>query len=230
MLNKYMTRHSKEKLEQVRNLRKNGSSINEISKNLGLPKTTVWHHIRKVQVQDAFKQLWRSKRGGGEQRSARNWITAETEAKKILNGEHSRLAMCAAMLYWAEGDKKACNMMNTDPKLIQLYLIFLNTVLEIPRSRITYEIKCFTGMKGEDCKNYWVENLKLDKDEPNIVLGYNDGSSSGRSPFGICRIRVKNGSSILKITHALIRFSYSNLIGLETPINQWIVYKRYKYK
>ncbi len=216
--------HSDNKIQSIKELRSRGFSINEIVKELQVPKTTVWHHIRHVEVNQAFRDILKSKRGGSSNRSKKDWEEAESQAEQILRGEQSKLAIAAAMLYWGEGGKKECDIINTDPKLMQLYLKFLYDVLGIAKERIKFAIRVFTGMDQEACVKYWVDNLNIDPN--NIVVRYNDGGVSGKAKYGMCRITLKKGSKILKLMHSLIRLSFSDIMGLATPVPLWIEYRK----
>src|ERR1051326_3543164 len=130
--------HSDTKINQIKEMRKQGYSIGDIVLALSVPKTTVWHHIQHVKVEEPFKAALSSRRGGSAARSKREWEEAEFKARQILSGEHSKLAIAAAMLYWGEGGKKSCDIINTDPKLIQLYLKFLYHVLGLAPEQIKF--------------------------------------------------------------------------------------------
>lgn len=218
--------HSDIKINKIKELRKSGYSINEIVVFLSVPKTTVWHHIRNVVVPDPFKQILISKRGGSAVRSKKEWEEAEKRAREILLGEKAMLAISAAMLYWGEGGKKVCDIINTDPKLLQLYLKFLYDVIGVPPDKIKFSIRIFTGMIPEECLKYWASNLGIDENK--IILRYNDGGVSGKAKYGMCRVTLKKGSKLLKLMHSLIRLSFSDLMGLENPLPQWIDYQRLK--
>lgn len=128
------------------------------------------------------------------------------------------------MLYWGEGGKKVCDITNTDPKLIQLYLKFLYDVLGIVPDNIKFSIRTFTGMQPEVCLKYWSDNLNIS--ESKFILRYNDGGISGKAQYGICRITLKKGTRILKLMHSLIRLSFSDIMGFKTPLPQWINHRR----
>lgn len=216
--------HSDAKIQSIKNLREKGYSINEIVNELGVPRTTVWHHIQKVKVAPEFSKILASKRGGSAIRSAKAWKEAENRAKQILAGEHSKLAIAAAMLYWGEGGKKSCDITNTDPNLLQLYLNFLYNVLGVDKSEIKFTLRIFTGMKPAECLKYWSDAIKVD--EGTFIIRYNDGGMSGKAKYGMCRIVLKKGSKYLKLMLSLIRFSFSLLMGYDNPIPQWINYRR----
>lgn len=216
--------HSLETISKIKDLRKIGYTINEIVTFLKVPKTTVWHHIRNVEISEVYRSIIHSKRGGSAVRSKKQWDDSETLAKQILLSDKSVLAVAATMLYWGEGGKKVCDIINTDPKLLQLYLKFLNDVLGIKSDKIKFAIRIFTGMSETECLSYWSNNLRIDANK--FIIRYNDGGVSGKSKYGMCRLTVKKGGKALKIMHSLIRLSFSDLMELESPIPQWIDHRR----
>ncbi len=216
--------HSETKINQIKEMRRSGYSIGEIALALSVPKTTVWHHIKNVTMEEPLKAILSSKRGGSALRSQKEWQEAEILAKQILSGSHSKLAIAAAMLYWGEGGKKTCDIINTDPKLIQLYLKFLYDVLGMTSEKIKLSIRTFTGMDQKECLKYWAGNLNLDPDR--FIVRYNDGGVSGKAKYGMCRITLIKGKKVLKLMHSLIRLSFSDIMGFVNPVPLWIDYRR----
>lgn len=208
--------HSETKVNKIKELRQAGFSINEIVDSLAIPKTTVWHHIQRVLITPEVQEILKSKRGGSAVRSKKQWLDAEVRAREILSGEHAKLAIAAAMLYWREGGKKVCDITNTDPKLIQLYLKFLYDVLGIAPDEVKFSLRTFTGMQTEVCLKYWSDNLNVS--ESKFILRYNDGGASGKAQYGICRITLRKGGKVLKLMHSLIRLSFSDIMGFKLPL------------
>ncbi len=218
--------HSTEKINRIKDLRRNGNSINEIVKLLSLPKTTVWHHVHKLELTPEIELLLKSKRGGSALRSQNAWNKAEEMAIKILSGPKAFLSNSAAMLYWGEGGKKVCDLTNTDSKLIQLYLKFVYDVLGLTNENLKFTVRIFTGMNSDVCLNYWAHCLDISEDS--IVLRYNDGGISGKAKYGICRVTIKKGSFYLKLILSLIRYSFSDIMGFQKPVEPWINFRRNK--
>ena len=46
--------HSLEKIEQLKKLRKEGHSIEELVKMLSMPKTTIWHHVQGIKLRKKY--------------------------------------------------------------------------------------------------------------------------------------------------------------------------------
>jgi len=194
--------HSKEKIEKIKELRKNGASINEIVSALSVPKTTVWHHCHEIKILPRYIQLWNSKRGGSTKRKQKSWENARIIAQQLLSGPKRESAIMLAMLYWSEGNKKVCEFINSDGKMINLYLNLLTELLDINKEIIKPTMRIFSGMDEQECLNYWSHITKISK--PKFVIRLNDGGTRGKTKYGMCRITVKKGAKTLKIIQSLI--------------------------
>lgn len=195
--------HPKEIVEKIKQLRMSGSSIQQIMSLMSLPKTTVWHHIKDLKLTEAQKITIRSKQGGSKIRQRKALEEAEKKAVNFLISNDRENVIVIAMLYWAEGHKKnGCEFTNTDRKMIEVYLKILRKVFKIKNSDLQATVRIFTGMNKKKCLSYWasVTNIPLE----NIKLRLNDGGSSGKTEYGICRIRIIKGHMMLKLMHALI--------------------------
>jgi hypothetical protein len=216
--------HSDEKINKIKELRRLGFSIGKIVETLSVPKTTIWHHIKGIEISPGLIKTIRSNQGGSAIRSKKEWEESEIRAREILDGPHSRLAISAAMLYWGEGGKKACDIINTDPKLIQLYLKFLYDVLAIGQDQIKFAMRTFTGMDQQECLKYWSAELGVDATK--FIIRYNDGGVSGKAKYGMCRITLKKGRKTLKLMHSLIRLAFSDIMGFKQPVDKWIEHRK----
>ena len=114
--------HPEIKIKKLQQLRKQGYSINELVAILQIPRTTVWHHVHKIKVSENFAALLKSKRGGSKIRKQKNIELAKIEAKEILKSADREMAIILSMLYWGEGSKKVCEFINSDGKIIEVYL------------------------------------------------------------------------------------------------------------
>ena len=203
--------HSKDKLKQLKILRRKGFSINEIVALLNIPRTTVWHHIQGVSVDKKYVKLLKSKRGGSAKIKESNIILAKEKAHNLLQGGDREFALIFAMLHWAEGSKKVCEFINSDGRMIKLYLNILRNKLLVSENDIVPTMRIFTGMNKKECLSYWSYVTSIPKNRFKIRL--NDGGISSKSRYGMCRITIRKGQKILKIIHALI-----NEILLENKI------------
>ena len=119
----------------------------------------------------------------------------------MLSGNFRELAIAVAMLYWAEGSKRACEFINSDGKMIQTYLFVLRNVLNVPEAFLHPTMRIFSGMNEKKCVSYWSRITKISK--RNFTIRLNDGGKRGRTEYGMCRITVRKGQSFLKTINAI---------------------------
>ncbi len=204
--------HSDNKIEEIKRLRRNGFGINHIVSLSAVPKTTVWHHVHDVRLSNTQKAVLRSNQGGSRKRKLDNIKKAEERASLLLNNRGREFIAMIAMLYWAEGHKKGrCEFTNTDGRMIAFYLKILRYKLDISEQQIKVAIRIFTGMKEKECLNYWSSVVNIPA--RNIKVRMNDGGSSGRTKYGMCRITIIKGHGMLKLMHALIDKVSKDVLG-----------------
>lgn len=202
--------HSTKKILELKRLREQGYSINELVQKLAIPKTTVWHHIHAIPLTKDQLLTIKAKQGGSHNRKLKSLETAKITAQQLLLGPQRELIIALAMLYWAEGSKKVCEFINSDGNMIKLYLHVLRTSLKIPEEKIQPTLRIFSGMDENICLDYWSTVTNMSKDRFRVRL--NDGSTSrGKTPYGMCRITVRKGHSSLKLIHSLIEQFYKEI-------------------
>lgn len=194
--------HSVEKIREVKKWRRKGLSINELVEKFSIPKATAWHHIHNVQVLPKYIPILKAKRGGSAKRKQRRLEEAQKCAQKLLQGPNRDLVITIAMLYWGEGSKRQCEFINSDERIIKSYLIILRKVLNIPEEAIKPTMRIYSGMDERKSLNFWSHVTKIPKHR--FVIRFNDGGTSGRTKYGMCRITIKKGSDTLKLIQSLI--------------------------
>ena len=195
--------HTPQKIEQIKILRKKGLSIQQIMKELVLPKTTVWYHIREIHLSVEQRKQLRSKQGGSKARRLLHEKRAEQYAKDLLKSSHREFVQLVAMLYWAEGHKRRrCEFTNSDGKMIAVFLAIIRNILNIKEENIQPTLRIFTGMNEKVVLDYWSHLTKISKRR--FIVRLNDGGNAGRTKYGMCRVTIKKGHTTLKLIHSLI--------------------------
>ncbi|MDO8514904.1 MAG: hypothetical protein Q7S14_00230 [bacterium] len=209
-----MHRLTIEQIQKIKGLRENGFSLPEISNELKIPKTTVFHHARKFQVKPEFLELWKRKQGGSFQRMLIKQEAAYKEgqdfAKKLTDRE--KLILLAA-LYWGEGSKKDFGLSNTDPKLIKLFVNLLRGVLNIGDDRLRCGIRIYEDIDKNKSLEFWSHLTGIPKINFTGIQVL-EGKKIGKLEFGMCRIRVLKGEKELKKLKGL----YNAIGDLYAPI------------
>ena len=195
--------HSVEKIEQLKKLRKEGHSIEDLVRTLSMPKTTIWHHIHGIKLRKEHILKLKANQGGSRLRKERDLVTAENEARILLNSEYKYLASLLSMLYWAEGDNKnSLSFVNTNAEMIKMYIGILNKCFHVDRNRLLITVRYFTGMDRTKCLSHWSKVTRVPKKQINMY--YNDGGKRGRTEFGMCRIAVRKSGYLFKVIRSLI--------------------------
>ncbi len=204
--------HSREKIEKLKELRANGYSISQLMSELSMPKTTVWHHIQKISLSQQAIALIKSRQSSSKIRSENNWKRARDQAKKLLKNKHRYACSLAAMLYWAEGNRKGFVFTNTDGRMVKLFLTILREDFEIKEEDIKLTIRIFDNLNKRECVAYWSRVTGLPKKKFMIYL--NDGATKGKARYGICRLAVRKSGNLFKLTSSLIDSIYGEVVNI----------------
>lgn len=202
--------HSVEKIKELKKLRRRGYSINELVAKLFIPKTTVWYHIHNVKVSHQYIPALMAKRGGSAKRAQKNWENAQRQAKELLQSSLRDYLITIAMLYWGEGNKKVCEFINSDGKMIQIYLGIMRKVFNVPEEAIKATVRIFSGMNRTLCLNYWSDIANIPKHR--FIVRLNDGGTRGKTKYGMCRITIRKGANVLKLLHSLKNQIFDGMI------------------
>jgi len=200
MLRKY----TKETITELKTLRTSGVSIDELVVKFNIPKSTVWHHVGRIKISSDKRKILRSRQGGSSKIKELNIQKAKSKANEILSSSDKKreLAIIISMLYWAEGSKKSCEFINSDGRMIALYLYIIRNLFGIGEDFIKPTMRVFTGMDRKMCLEYWSKVTNIPK--RNFVVRLNDGGTNCRTKYGMCRITIKKGHNTLKLLLSLI--------------------------
>lgn len=94
---------------------------------------------------------------------AEKLVKSAGNAQKLLKGPYKNFLIAVAMFYWGEGNKKICEFINSDGKMIKLYLTVLRKLFNIPEKNIKPTMRIFSGMNRTKCLNYWSHITKISK-------------------------------------------------------------------
>lgn len=208
-------KYSKEIIDSLKKLRKEGYSIDELVIKFSIPKSTIWHHVGAIQISEKFKKILKSRQGGSAKRKALNFEKAREKAIEVLNLSNPKreLAIIIAMLYWAEGSKKVCEFINSDGRMIEVYLFVIRNILGIEEKYIKPTMRIFSGMDKKECLDYWSKITFIPKE--NFIIRLNDGGTKCKTRYGMCRITIRKGHASLKLLLSLRDCIYEEIIKLK---------------
>lgn len=165
---------------EARKLRKRGISVKKIANYLGVSKSSASYWTRDIILSvQQLEKLRRSMLIGAErgrfksaliqkERRLKRFEYSKQEGIKTLSNLKEREFLIAGLgLYWGEGSKKTQDVefCNSDPKMIQFLLLWLQKCFEITISDIT----CKVGIneihykREKEVKEYWskISNIPL---------------------------------------------------------------------
>ncbi len=212
-------------------LRKKGKCYNKISKELGIPKSTLVSWFSKLKWSIKIKkELTRRANYIAVKRLLSSLKRRKNEWEKIRNNFREEamkefpiliknpLFIAGINIYWGEGDSKLCNgllrMSNTDPRMIDIFSQFLKNILAVPTENIRIGLTLYPDLSEIKCKNFWSEIAKIP-----INQFYKTQFIQGRHPTkriekGICMIGISSRKYKEKVKKWIDLFSkkYSKII------------------
>lgn len=199
------------KVEEISFLRSHGHSLDEISRAVGISKTTILRYIQGVKVLPEYLSDWAGKRGGSKKRKRMQLERAFEEGKALVDqpsNKEKMLFLCA--LYWAEGSKSDFGLSNTDPELIRLYVNGLREVFGVKDDRLRISVRIYEDLDREKCLSFWSDIVGIPKDHF-VNVNVLPGKKKGKLEFGMCRVRVAKGGDLLKKIVGINKAMVSNL-------------------
>jgi len=193
-------------------LRKQNKSYNEISKLLGIPKSTMhywfknlrWSKIIKKQLTKKALRLATKQMKAIARANKKRWHEWRKEyrerAKKEFPAMKSNpLFVAGLMLYWGEGTKNPktpIQLSNIDPKMIRLFKKFLLNICDIDKSQLRLALTLYPDLSKDKCKNFWSKKIGIPLEQiekPQVIYGRHP---TKRLEYGVCSIRVRASSGI----------------------------------
>ncbi|MEK9173595.1 MAG: helix-turn-helix domain-containing protein [Patescibacteria group bacterium] len=185
-------------------LRKLGKSYYEISRALGIPKSTlsVWFKDDPMSQEVKLKLSSKSNIRVAErikkfsENNKRKWELWRAEARYEAKKDFESLAknplfIAGNMLYWAEGDSKVKNplrLTNTDPRMIRLYVKFLIRILKIDKNKIRATLILYPDLNKNSCINFWSKEIDLPRSQFYKTQFIEGRHPTSRLSRGICMI------------------------------------------
>ncbi len=188
-------------------MRRKGLSYSKISKNLGMPKSTLsnwffsleWSqeikktleekslHISKKRlrlVNKRRREMWEKWREGFREEATR-------EFPQLIKDP---LFSIGIALYWGEGDHKLENckvsLINTDPRIIYLFSKFLKKTLKVGSKKIHAWLILYPDLLEDECKTFWSEVSGVPVSQFKKTQYIKGRHPTKKSSHGICTILV----------------------------------------
>lgn len=158
-----------EEKKLARKLRKQGWSMNEIYRKLGVSKGTVSVWLRDIKLTKAQKQKLSQKGIKKEvierrrltrlsNENARRQIIIDNAERNIHQLSKKDLFLIGVTLYWAEGSKTKRGVVqfsNSDPNAVQLMMRFFKDICGISNKKFRGHIHIHPHLDTKRAEHYW---------------------------------------------------------------------------
>lgn len=158
-----------EVVENVLVLRAKGFSIKELSRKFNISVDTVSRWCSKVSLNSKAQKILKNKKRLGQlkgldilnQRNVKKLEKVKNNAVKTIDKASFQLSdqkILCSMLYWAEGAKSRHDLLtfiNSDPKMIKLFLKFLRNCFPLDESKFRILLHLHQYHNEAEIKNFW---------------------------------------------------------------------------
>jgi hypothetical protein len=186
-------------------LRQKNKSYNEISRILGISKSTLSDWFKNDKSSQKTKLVlsnWRNnpvvaarikKLVKFNKKRWEKWREAARIKARKEFGQLSKnpLFIAGVMSYWAEGDsgvKNPVRFTNTDPRMVALYTRFIGGVLKIPTKNIRIGLILYPDLIEDECINFWSKITSVPREQFHKVQYIKGRHSTRRLEHGICMV------------------------------------------
>ncbi|MEK7463948.1 MAG: hypothetical protein AAB610_02385 [Patescibacteria group bacterium] len=193
-----MKKVEKEKAIKLRGL---GYSLGEISKKLGISKSTVslWtkHVLLDVKAKNRIETLAKASRSRGHdilhKKKLDRLILAEKEANKLLEKiiiDKNTAIIALTMMYRCEGLKKdnGIAFTNSDPELIKAFIRMLGEVFKIDKKRFQVCLHLHDYHDKSESLDLWSDAINLPRGQFSVYMKKSEHKYSHEGYKGCARI------------------------------------------
>jgi len=178
----------------------------EISKRLGIPKSTMHYWFKDLQWSEKIKKeltekaarlstkrmkrVAKANKDRWEKWREQHRIEAKKEFPEYRNNP---LFVSGLMLYWGKGDgnlKNDMRLCNIDSRMIVLFNQFLLNICKWPKSGIYLTLTIYPDLSDQECKKYWISKTGISPKQfgkTQVIYGRHP---TKRLEYGICTIRA----------------------------------------
>ena len=208
--------------------RHEGRSVKEIAQLVGVSQASVSVWVRDIDLSDrqreALADRARSRRNRSRSAHFRTHRRAFQDEGRALAHSADPLHAAGCMLYWAEGSKSrnAAQFVNSDPKMVQLFVGFLRRYWEVPDEAIRIDCNLFADHRERqrEIEQFWLDTLGLPaaclrKSTVNVYSKHSQKKRQNRLPYGTVRVCVHSTRVVQSIYGAIQEYG-----GFERP--EWL--------
>ena len=195
----------------ARDLRKQGFSVREITKELGVSKSSVSVWVRDIRLTDKQKgrlkknqDIARAKAAEHPNSPKHKWarirqsISDQARQEIPLQYNDELLKILCVGLYWGEGYKKSNVLfvfVNSDPDMIKLMMIFLRRVCRVPESKFRGRLQIHPSLNVQLAQDHWSGLTKIALNQfhrPSLAVSRASKGIRKTLPLGTFRIIISD--------------------------------------
>jgi hypothetical protein len=213
--------------------RNEGRSIREITKLVGVSKSSVSLWVRDIELTREQHEALRRRNVAYDRQNLGNKIwSAQCRDRRVTWQEGGRAAArrgdpfhaAGCMLYWAEGTKtrNAAQMTNSDPEVLRFFVRFLRQYFQVPDDQFAVTCNLFADhlARQDQAERFWLDTLglppsSLRKSIVNVYSKYSQKKRKNILPYGTCRASVSRTQVVQTIFGAIQEYG-----GFERP--EWL--------
>lgn len=190
--------------EKAIRLRREGYSYNLIREHVPVSKSTLSLWLRDVPYtpnQAVVRRIGRARALSGkakhDAKMASIQIAARLAAADLKVHKNQKLLCAGLGLYMGEGEKnQTVGIANADPKLIALFIHWLEEIYGITVDHLTLAVHAYTDTDSEVCEQYWSDVTGIPREQFGKIQidmrKKTGGIKKNRLPYGTAHVRVRS--------------------------------------
>jgi transcriptional regulator with XRE-family HTH domain len=201
--------------------RKEGASIKEIARRVGVSVSSVSYWVRDIELTPEQHTALAMRNVAYNRQMSGTWKqAANRRAERVSYQENGRLLARAAdplfiagcMLFWAEGGKhrNSLRFTNSDPEMVRFFSLFLRSFFDIETEAIRLTCNLFADHleRQREIEHFWLNIAGLPKtclckSTVNVYSKYSQKKRRNKLPYGTCRLTVSRTSVVQTVFGAI---------------------------
>lgn len=204
-------------------LRRKKRSYSEISRLLGIPKSTLasWFRVEewskeirdKLGKQQSFS--WPKKLAAIQRSNRERWSKLHEGYREAAKNQFRQLKdrplfQAGVMLYWGEGEKNQkrgrVQLANTDPLMIRLFYKFLRDEIKVPPEKINVWLLLYPDLIDDMQKRFWHTTTGIPLSQFKNSIYIKGRHPTRRLSYGVCNLYIRSREYYEKIMTWLVLF------------------------
>jgi hypothetical protein len=196
-------------------MRADGKSYKTISREMGVPKSTLCEWFKDLEWSSAIKaKLQVQNRNESRERfiqigtaNSIRWANYR-EAQRVQALEEFELYKscplfsAGVMLYWGEGtkaQKSTVRICNTDARMLAVFISFAVQFLHIEKSRIKLALLLYPDLDDNVSKYYWSEALGIPLDQFYKTQFIQGKHLTRKLAWGVCTVSLGRSAEAIRM-------------------------------